>query len=58
MRSDGDDGDDKRQDGGKHDGDVDRSAVFSFWRGLGDTEEVDETRGDVAEESHVYRMMA
>jgi hypothetical protein len=58
VRSDGDDGDHKRQNGGEHDGDVDRSAVFSFWRGLGDAEEVDETGGDEAEKSHVYRMMA
>ncbi len=42
----------KEQDRGEHSGDVKGGAVLLSGRRRGDAEEVDETGGDVPEESH------
>ncbi len=53
---DGYDGDDKCQDGEQKSSYVERGAVLGLGRRLGDAEEIDKERGDVAEERHVYSM--
>ena len=52
MCRDSNDQDDKCQNGDQQTGYVESDTVLGLRRGLGDTEEIDEESGDIAEDEH------